>query len=208
GLQAIAELIQVDQNSHGNTGDAACVTLRRYAGMALTNLTFGDGTNKALLCSMKGFMRALVSQLHSPSEDLRQVTASVLRNLSWRADSSSRETLREVGAVALLMRASMEANKEATLKSILSALWNLSAHCTANKVDICNVEGALAFLVSTLTYRSQSKTLAIVENGGGILRNVSSYIALQEEHRQTLRNYNCLQVLLQQLKSPSLTVVS
>ncbi|KAM7314950.1 uncharacterized protein ISCGN_004734, partial [Ixodes scapularis] len=75
-------------------------------------------------------------------------------------------------------------------------------------VDICNVEGALAFLVSTLTYRSQSKTLAIVENGGGILRNVSSYIALQEEHRQTLRNYNCLQVLLQQLKSPSLTVVS
>ncbi|CAN7983166.1 unnamed protein product [Ixodes hexagonus] len=208
GLQAIAELIQVDQNSHGNTGDAACVTLRRYAGMALTNLTFGDGTNKALLCSMKGFMRALVSQLHSPSEDLRQVTASVLRNLSWRADSSSRETLREVGAVALLMRASMEANKEATLKSILSALWNLSAHCTANKVDICNVEGALAFLVSTLTYRSQSKTLAIIENGGGILRNVSSYIALQEEHRQTLRTYNCLQILLQQLKSPSLTVVS
>lgn len=208
GLQAIAELIQVDQNSHGNTGDAACVTLRRYAGMALTNLTFGDGTNKALLCSMKGFMRALVSQLHSPSEDLRQVTASVLRNLSWRADSSSRETLREVGAVALLMRASMEANKEATLKSILSALWNLSAHCTANKVDICNIEGALAFLVSTLSYRSQSKTLAIIENGGGILRNVSSYIALQEEHRQTLRNYNCLQILLQQLKSPSLTVVS
>lgn len=63
-----------------------------------------------------------------------QVTASVLRNLSWRADSLSREMLREVGAVALLTKASMEANKEATLKSILSALWNLSAHCTANKV--------------------------------------------------------------------------
>ena len=41
--------------------------------MALTNLTFGDGTNKALLCSFRSFMRALVSQLHSPSEDLRQV---------------------------------------------------------------------------------------------------------------------------------------
>ncbi|KAL3209743.1 hypothetical protein MRX96_009138 [Rhipicephalus microplus] len=186
GLQAIAELIQVDQTSHGNTAEPSCVTLRRYAGMALTNLTFGDGTNKALLCSMKGFMRALVSQLHSPSEDLRQVTASVLRNLSWRADSGSRETLREVGAVPLLMEASMEARKEATLKSILSALWNLSAHCTANKVDICNVEGALAFLVGTLTYRSPSKTLAVVENGGGILRNI----------------------LLKQLKSPSLTVVS
>ncbi|KAK8785388.1 hypothetical protein V5799_008249 [Amblyomma americanum] len=208
GLQAIAELIQVDQTSHGNTAEPSCVTLRRYAGMALTNLTFGDGTNKALLCSMKGFMRALVSQLHSPSEDLRQVTASVLRNLSWRADSSSRETLREVGAVPLLMAASMEARKEATLKSILSALWNLSAHCTANKVDICSVEGALAFLVGTLTYRSPSKTLAVVENGGGILRNVSSYVALQEQHRQTLRAHSCLQILLKQLKSPSLTVVS
>ncbi|XP_075548424.1 uncharacterized protein LOC142582503 isoform X4 [Dermacentor variabilis] len=208
GLQAIAELIQVDQTSHGNTSEPSCVTLRRYAGMALTNLTFGDGTNKALLCSMKGFMRALVSQLHSPSEDLRQVTASVLRNLSWRADSTSRETLREVGAVPLLMEASMEARKEATLKSILSALWNLSAHCTANKVDICNVEGALAFLVGTLTYRSPSKTLAVVENGGGILRNVSSYVALQEQHRQTLRVHSCLQILLKQLKSPSLTVVS
>lgn len=145
---------------------------------------------------------------YNPHTWTRQVTASVLRNLSWRADSTSRETLREVGAVPLLMAASMEARKEATLKSILSALWNLSAHCTANKVDICNVEGALAFLVGTLTYRSPSKTLAVVENGGGILRNVSSYVALQEQHRQTLRAHSCLQILLKQLKSPSLTVVS
>lgn len=73
--------------------------------------------------------------------------------------------------------------KESTLKSVLSALWNLSAHCTENKADICAVEGALAFLVSTLTYRSQTNTLAIIESGGGILRNVSSLIATNEEHR-------------------------
>ena len=47
--------------------------INRYAGMALTNLTFGDGTNKALLCSLCAFMKSLVSQLQSPSEDLRQV---------------------------------------------------------------------------------------------------------------------------------------
>lgn len=41
--------------------------------MALTNLTFGDGANKALLCSFRQFMKALVAQLKSPSEDLRQV---------------------------------------------------------------------------------------------------------------------------------------
>ncbi|XP_015927077.1 adenomatous polyposis coli protein isoform X2 [Parasteatoda tepidariorum] len=208
GLQAIAELIQADHEVHGNTSDQFCVTVRRYAGMALTNLTFGDGTNKALLCSMKPFMQALVAQLHSPNEDLRQVTASVLRNLSWRADTSSKEILREVGVVTTLMKAAMEAQKESTLKSILSALWNLSAHCSMNKADICEVEGALEFLVSTLTYKSSSNTLSIVENGGGILRNVSSHIAVREDYRATLRQHKCLQTLLSHLKSPSLTIVS
>ncbi|XP_076331220.1 uncharacterized protein LOC143236692 isoform X2 [Tachypleus tridentatus] len=208
GLHAIAELIQIDHKAHGNTSDSYCVTLRRYAGMALTNLTFGDGTNKALLCSKKAFIYALVAQIHSPCEDLRQVTASVLRNLSWRADSISKQTLREAGSVTTLMKAAIEAKKESTLKSILSALWNLSAHCSSNKAEICAIDGALAFLVSTLTYKSPSKTLAIVENGGGILRNISSHIAVREDYRIILRNHFCLQILLQHLKSPSLTVVS
>lgn len=50
-----------------------CVTVKRYGGMALTNLTFGDGNNKALLCSMRTFMNALIAQLNSSSEDLTQV---------------------------------------------------------------------------------------------------------------------------------------
>ncbi|KAK3907501.1 Adenomatous polyposis coli protein [Frankliniella fusca] len=209
GLYAIAQLIQVDHEAHGSTtNDQNCVTLRRYAGMALTNLTFGDGTNKALLCSFRDFMRALVAQLASPSEDLRQVTASVLRNLSWRADSQSKQTLREVGAVTALMCSAMEAQKESTLKSVLSALWNLSAHCSLNKVDICAVDGALVFLVQMLSYKAPSKTLAIIENAGGILRNISSHVAVREDYRAILREHNCLQVLLQQLKSTSLTIVS
>ncbi|KAK8740606.1 hypothetical protein OTU49_002989 [Cherax quadricarinatus] len=209
GLHAIAELIRRDHDGHGSTtSDQYCITLRRYAGMALTNLTFGDGTNKALLCSFRSFMRALVSQLHSPSEDLRQVTASVLRNLSWRADGASKASLRDVGAVAILMQAALSARKESTLKVILSAVWNLSAHCSINKAEICAVDGALAFICSTLTYKSQSKTLAIVENGGGILRNISSHIAVREDLRQVLREHNTLSTLLGQLRSPSLTVVS
>nr|XP_012137620.1 PREDICTED: adenomatous polyposis coli homolog isoform X1 [Megachile rotundata]XP_012137621.1 PREDICTED: adenomatous polyposis coli homolog isoform X1 [Megachile rotundata]XP_012137622.1 PREDICTED: adenomatous polyposis coli homolog isoform X1 [Megachile rotundata]XP_012137623.1 PREDICTED: adenomatous polyposis coli homolog isoform X1 [Megachile rotundata] len=209
GLHAVAELIEMDHMAHGSEcDDQNCITLRRYAGMALTNLTFGDGNNKALLCSFREFMKALVSQLRSPSDDLRQVTASVLRNLSWRADSSSKQTLREVGAVTGLMKAAMEGRKESTLKSILSALWNLSAHCSTNKVDICAVDGALAFLVDMLSYKAPSKTLAIVENAGGILRNVSSHIAVREDYRSIVRERGCLQVLLQQLRSPSLTVVS
>ncbi|XP_064131008.1 adenomatous polyposis coli protein isoform X3 [Loxodonta africana] len=182
GLQAIAELLQVDCEMYGLTNDHYSVTLRRYAGMALTNLTFGDVANK--------------------------VIASVLRNLSWRADVNSKKTLREVGSVKALMECALEVKKESTLKSVLSALWNLSAHCTENKADICAVDGALAFLVGTLTYRSQTNTLAIIESGGGILRNVSSLIATNEDHRQILRENNCLQTLLQHLKSHSLTIVS
>ena len=104
GLQAIAELLQVDYEVNGSTVEQYNITMRRYACMALTNLTFGDGTNKALLCSMKLCMLSLVAQLQSTNEDLRQVAASVLRNLSWRADLASKKTLREVGAVVALMQ--------------------------------------------------------------------------------------------------------
>ncbi|KAM7368507.1 hypothetical protein PAMP_012844 [Pampus punctatissimus] len=208
GLQAVAELLQVDCEMFGLSSDHYSVTLRRYAGMALTNLTFGDVANKATLCSMKGCMRAMVAQLKSESEDLQQVIASVLRNLSWRADVNSKKTLREVGSVRALMGCALEVQKESTLKSVLSALWNLSAHCTENKADICAVDGALAFLVGTLTHRSHTNTLAIIESGGGILRNVSSLIATNEAHRQILREHSCLPTLLQHLKSHSLTIVS
>uniref|UniRef100_A0AAQ5XVH6 Adenomatous polyposis coli N-terminal dimerisation domain-containing protein n=1 Tax=Amphiprion ocellaris TaxID=80972 RepID=A0AAQ5XVH6_AMPOC len=208
GLQAVAELLQVDCEMFGLSSDHYSVTLRRYAGMALTNLTFGDVANKATLCSMKGCMRAMVAQLKSESEDLQQVIASVLRNLSWRADVNSKKTLREVGSVRALMGCALEVQKESTLKSVLSALWNLSAHCTENKADICAVDGALAFLVGTLTHRSHNNTLAIIESGGGILRNVSSLIATNEAHRQILREHGCLPTLLQHLKSHSLTIVS
>ncbi|XP_053605794.1 adenomatous polyposis coli protein isoform X2 [Plodia interpunctella] len=209
GLQALAALVSGDQAAHGSrTDDNTCLTMRKYAGMTLTNLTFGDGNNKSLLCSFKDFMLALVEQLESPNDDMRQVTAAVLRNLSWRADPNSKQVLREVGAVKGLTKAAMTCQKEATLKSVLSALWNLTAHCSMNKVALCSVDGALGFLVDMLSYNSPTKTLAIVENAGGIMRNVSSHIAVREDYRQILRERNCLSVLLQHLKSPSLTVVS
>lgn len=42
-LQTIANLLHYDHAVHGtNADDAKCISLRRYAGMALTNLTFGE----------------------------------------------------------------------------------------------------------------------------------------------------------------------
>ncbi|KAK1152389.1 adenomatous polyposis coli protein 2 isoform X1 [Acipenser oxyrinchus oxyrinchus] len=208
GLQAVADLTQLDYELYGMNSDPLNMALRRYAGMALTNLTFGDVVNKAMLCSKKGCLQAIVAQLASDSEEQHQVVSSILRNLSWRADINSKKVLREVGSVAALMTCALQATKESTLKSLLSALWNLSAHSTENKVSICSVDGALGFLVSTLTYKCQSNSLAIIESGGGILRNVSSLVATREDYRQILRDHNCLQTLLQHLRSHSLTIVS
>ncbi|KAM6219789.1 adenomatous polyposis coli protein 2 isoform 3-T3 [Rhynchocyon petersi] len=208
GLQAVAELLQVDFEMHKMTRDPLNLALRRYAGMTLTNLTFGDVANKATLCARRGCMEAIVAQLGSESEELHQVVSSILRNLSWRADINSKKVLREVGSMTALMQCVLRASKESTLKSVLSALWNLSAHSTENKAAICQVDGALGFLVSTLTYKCQSNSLAIIESGGGILRNVSSLIATREDYRQVLRDHNCLQTLLQHLTSHSLTIVS
>ncbi|XP_069578509.1 adenomatous polyposis coli protein 2 isoform X2 [Brachyistius frenatus] len=208
GLQVVADLIHLDQDMYGMQNDPINMALRRYAGMAVTNLTFGDVVNKATLCSKKSCLRALVAQLASDSEELHQVVSSILRNLSWRADISSKKVLRDIGCVSALMTCALQATKESTLKSLLSALWNLSAHSIDNKVAICSVDGALGFLVSTLTYRCQTNSLAIIESGGGILRNVSSLVATREDYRQILRDHNCLQTLLQHLRSHSLTIVS
>uniref|UniRef100_A0A7N6AS92 Adenomatous polyposis coli protein basic domain-containing protein n=2 Tax=Anabas testudineus TaxID=64144 RepID=A0A7N6AS92_ANATE len=208
GLQVVADLIHLDQDMYGMQNDPINMALRRYAGMALTNLTFGDVVNKATLCSKKSCLQALVAQLGSDSEELHQVVSSILRNLSWRADISSKRVLRDIGCVSALMTCALQATKESTLKSLLSALWNLSAHSIDNKVAICSVDGALGFLVSTLTYRCQTNSLAIIESGGGILRNVSSLVATREDYRQILRDHNCLQTLLQHLRSHSLTIVS
>lgn len=208
-LQAIATVVQYDHAVHGaELKDDNCILLRRYAGMALTNLTFGHDNNKKLLCENKDFMKALVGHIETSGDDLVQVTANVLRNLSWHANSNMKAVLKDIGAVTALTKAAMSNKNENTVRAILSALWNLSAHSSNNKAEFCHVEGSLSFLVDMLTFKAPSKTSTIIENAGGILHNVSSYIACNEEFRKILRQKNCLGILLQQLKSESLTVVN
>lgn len=208
-LQTISNLIQLDHAVHSAASTSSnCITMRRYAGMALTNLTFGDGNNKALLCSNKNFMKALVDQINSNSDELVQVTASVIRNLSWRADTNMKQALNEIDTIKILTSAAMKCTQENTLKAILSALWNLSNHCAKNKAEVCEIAGAIEFLVDMLLYDAPSKTTNVIENAGGILRNISTHMALYEKYRIILRQKSCFNILLEQLKSPSLTVVS
>ncbi|XP_039260575.2 uncharacterized protein LOC120336871 isoform X2 [Styela clava] len=178
--------------------------LRRFVGFALINLTFGDVTNKATLIQMPGLIDTVMAQMSIESEEMQQVMAKLVRNLSWQPDEKCQDILRQKNLVSVLMKCALKSKREDTLKSVLSALWNLSGHCPENRTSICSVKGALAFLVSTLTYR----TTDIIESGGGILRNVSSVVATNEEYRQILRDKNCLQILLTHLKAASLTIVS
>ena len=59
----MAELLQVDCEMFGLSSDHYSVTLRRYAGMALTNLTFGDVANKVRVGFKQLRLRMVTSQL-------------------------------------------------------------------------------------------------------------------------------------------------
>ena len=158
--------------------------------VALTNLTFGNSSIKSYLCTLPTFIGIMVDNLESPVDNLRKATSHLFRNLAWKADKASKLILSDSGVVKILISNAMRlaaktmivtprgrsvepGKDEQTLKVMLSALWNLSAHCKKNKADICEETGSLVFLVELL--RSSSET--IVENGGGILRNISSHIA-------------------------------
>ena len=208
GLQAIAELVQIDHQVNGQCKDFYSISLRKYAGMTITNLTFGNTKNKSLLCGIPGAVDAIISQLNTvEEEEIIQVSASVLRNLSWRADEFCRKTLRDAGAVKALLTAAQALRGEPALRTTLSALWNLSAHCSDNKAEICAAPGALKFLVKCLNYSSPSGNISVVESSGGILRNLSSHIAVRPDYRKILRDCGCFQIMLSQLRSPSLRIV-
>lgn len=68
-------LLQTEHVCHDSTANDSlqCILLHRYACMILTNITFGDSSNKALLCSYRKFMRALVVQLKNRNDDVKQV---------------------------------------------------------------------------------------------------------------------------------------
>ncbi|TNN18735.1 Adenomatous polyposis coli protein [Schistosoma japonicum] len=184
------------------------LALRRYICMALTNLTYAAPDNKAFICRRLTNLEALLAQLETGNEELKQVSASVLRNLSWRTDSKSKAALRRVCAAKRLTIAAMSAQRESTLRTTLSALWNLSAHCSHNKRAVCSVDGVFAFLLRMLHLQNPMQNLVIIENSGGILRNISTVIASHDDYRSTLHKHNCYPVLLELLRNPpSLTVV-
>lgn len=64
---------------------------------------------------MQGCLDAIVHQLQAFNEDLCQVAASVIRNLSWRADQTSKQHLRISQAATKLMITSIQVRTDSAL---------------------------------------------------------------------------------------------
>ena len=209
GLQTVCELLTVDYRVNQDTTEPSIISLRKYVGMVLINLTYNDAINKAVLCNMHKTLKAVIGQLRLTSEeDLVQVFAGITRNISWRPDKKTQQALHSINAVRALMLCIQSLRSEVCIRAVLSAVWNLSAHNSQNKEEICRTPGSLKYLTYALSYRSPSNSLAVIENAGGILRNISSHIAVEQEYRRILRQEGCLQTLVQHLRFPSTRVVS
>ena len=74
GLQAVSELLISDHLVFGIKCPDSSIMIRKFIGMALTNLIFGDLHSKQTLYSFPRFLDIVNSQIDSPLDGLRQVS--------------------------------------------------------------------------------------------------------------------------------------
>lgn len=212
GLQTMAEVLIVDQElpinrderkivQHSNDTIAIVITI-------LINLTYGDIYNKQKLCGFSYFLPSLMYHLKSMDEQILSKGAQVLRNLSCKATSDMKDALLKCNAIIVLMEAVEYANSETTMQHVTSALWNVSAHSTENRRRLCQMKNGIELLVGLLSYNSPSGTTVVIENVGGVLKNLSSVISQEEEFRKRFRQAGGLAKLVQHLKSKNRTVLA
>ena len=66
--------------------------------------------------------------------------AGIISGLSRQTDDEHRDIFRDKGVIRELTLCVMNVRREITLKSMLAALWNLSAQCPENAIKICEVK--------------------------------------------------------------------
>lgn len=173
----------------------------------LINLTCGDVNNKSTLCACQDFLKALVYHVNLQNESIIASAAQVLRNLSWRATPDIKDALLYYDASVALMGAVDYCSEEATIQYITSALWNMSAHSLESRERISSATNGIRQLVNLLSYNSPSGTTSVVENVGGILKNLSVVIK-DEKYRKRFREAGGLAKLAKHLKSKNKTVLA
>uniref|UniRef100_A0A8C6YP99 APC regulator of WNT signaling pathway 2 n=1 Tax=Nothoprocta perdicaria TaxID=30464 RepID=A0A8C6YP99_NOTPE len=198
GLQAVAELLQVDYEMHRMTSDPLNLALRRYAGMALTNLTFGD-VNKAAICVVEGALGFLVSTLtykcQSNSLAIIESGGGILRNVSRQDEMSCGQQ----GHARVLLGVPPGSSHVCSLLPPARGTAGLEPWEKGGDA------GSMGRPPSPWGHRDMG-----VLSGCGLAPRSSLAMGLTAglSRRQVLRDHNCLQTLLQHLRSHSLTIVS
>lgn len=206
-LDAVAELLVLDVDAFGMECPAENRTIRKLIASTLTNLTFGNAQSKQRLCSYPNLIEYVI-RIIDESQNLAQVYAGLIRNLSWMADSEM--SARLSCTVPALGRASLRAYRAAESKCLcatLSALWNLAAHSVHNKEAICEIPHFLEMLIDLLV--NDAQRTALVEPASGVLKYASMYIAVVGASRYlspTVLHKMVLR-LIDLLNSPSFTII-
>ena len=217
GLQAAAEvlivnyrLLAVQKKAGGRHGEKKICHSSKIVTVIISiliNLTCGDVNNKSILCACQDFLKALVYHVRLQNESIIASAAQVMRNLSWRATPDIKDALLYYHASVALMSAVDYCNDEATIQYITSALWNMSAHSLESRESISSAPNGILQLVNLLSYNSPSGTTSVVENVGGILKNLSVVIK-DERYRKQFREAGGLGKLAKHLKSKNKTVLA
>ena len=106
----------------------------RYGTTLLTNVTCGDHHVKSALSLLLPFLEVLVTVLYGTlPQDVYRTILSLIRNLSWKASSQSKDNFSHLQICSALVKLGLQCSDETTLKVLTGALWNLSAHNDMNK---------------------------------------------------------------------------
>ena len=209
GIQAVAEILVVNYklSKYYATHSSKIVILHPDSVISfvlniLVNLTYGDSKSKSTLCQVPHFFSSLIYHTWHGNESVIANAAQILRNLSWRASSDVKAIIAESDAAIALCDTISKVRKDVSLQHITSALWNLSAHSLEMRERMCANPKTIPSLVQLLSYSSseESTALMVVENAGGILRNLSAVISSNDVYRHRLRESGCLKKLLLHLK--------
>uniref|UniRef100_A0A0N4ZCX8 TOG domain-containing protein n=1 Tax=Parastrongyloides trichosuri TaxID=131310 RepID=A0A0N4ZCX8_PARTI len=206
GVDVIAEIFVLDVKVFGINSNSVNSNIRQLIATVLTNMTFGNKNIKRKLCFHSSFIHT-VTKIIEQSHSLSLVYASLIRNLSWKADEEMTKILSET--VSALCKSALRAYAAQDLKRLsaaLQALWNLSGNSMDNRKSICEHHDFLDLVVNLLTVPPQQAT--ILESASGILSYASIYLG---ENNQTLAIFEktkIIQYLFNLLKESSFTIIS
>ena len=191
GLEATAELLVVNfglMTSQRITNEKPVFLSTEIIDLAiiiLVNLTYGGFCIKSTLCMFPDLLNALMHHLELKQGTTIFYGAQLLCNLSWKATDDIKNSLFMCDASVVLIETLQHVKYDQIIRHITRALWNLSGHSRENRNKICTTSTGLKHLVELL---SCTFPLGIVENVGGILKNLSDDIREEEKYREIFVN--------------------